>query len=777
MWRILCSVLMVLPMGAAVYHCQSTGTGASNWSNPAAWTACNGTYPHNNGADSYTADIVTNRAFTLDVSITIGEAGAVDASGPGTVSASSSTTVTGTGTTFTTTFIPGDTFLAGGITRTVQSVTDDTHLVISPITTLSGSYTYRRHAIWFSSTSATVSSASNVTLTLNGDMNLPASWTMADGTTISLSGKPYRVYVGAGELGQQGYLIINGTSGNRSSVTSDSGGYLYGVSGNDFEAHYVDFSGLGSASQFGIGFNPNAGKSFQIDHSTFTSIGQIATSPGGSIPLSANFVFTNNRLISVASGVPAIFTFMNIACAAGTPTGARTITNNSLVLPGQALQYSSQVSAVGFTFRENVLDRVGASGSGPSSPLADVGDNLFVFRNGDTTATWSFIGQGGDTLHDLYFLSDEGPSQANQRAVMSNDSPSVAGTWTLTNYVYERSANLNFDVTHPGSPPTAATTYVWKNILVLPSSVGKGSGSFRLRGNANTTINLNHVTGLADGPDPGTGNTGGLLVSGNQYGGFANMIASLANNLSWQSTTWSGAGAMGFLATYSTAYTVADLLASGAVANNATYNATTGNFYDASGANPTPALGYTLFRQTVKPTLASDINLGTGSDVTKQGPRFADPTRNIATFDTAYLKNTAAAWQNAHAYSVGDIASNADAASYGGATINYRCVTAHTSASGDTTNGAPGSAAATNYRVNWEFASVARIRDAVVAASRITDGAIGCSNCSYVTALSNWVRRGFVPQNPILWCAGTDGETIGAVPFCKAGKAMVGAIQ
>lgn len=775
-------IFLALPacLGAAVYRCQSTGTGAANWSNPAAWTACNSTYPHNNGADTYTADIVTARNFTLDVSITLGESGAAGTAGAGTISAAASSTVTGTGTTFTTDFIPGDVFTTSqgiGYCWTVQTVTNDTTLTIVPTTTFTNqTYTIRRHALWLKSTTATIASASNVTLTLNGDANLSSSLTMADGTTISLAGNAYRVYVGSGELNQQGTLIVNGTAGNRSSITSNASGYLMGRAYNDAELHYVDFSGLGSASQFSVAFNPNSGKTFQVDHSTFSNSGSIGTVSGGNIALSANMIFTNNRLMSLPSGVSTIYTFLSVACAVGSPTGQRTITNNVFSIPTHNVNLSETINGTGYTVRENVLDVMGVSASS-AGPLLDFGDNLFVVRNSDTTANWSFIGQGGDTLHDLYFLNDEGPSQGNEHQVMSNDTPSVTGTWTLTKYVFERSSTLRYDIVHPGSPPSVTVTYMWRNILALPNSGGKGPGRLRLRGNANDVINMKNVTGLGDGPDPGSGNSGGLFETGSSYSGYANMITSVQNNLMWNATTWSGVGLMGFLATYSSAYTTADLLAAGSVANNATYNATTGNFYDASGANPTPALGYDRFRQTTKPTLATDINLGTGTNVAKQGPRFADPTRNIATFDSAYLRNSAPAWQDAHAYSVGDIVSNSDASFYGGSTINYRCVTSHTSAAGDATNGAPGSAAATSYRTNWEFASVSRIRDAVVAAARINDTAIGCVNCTYVSALSNWVRRGFVPQNPILWCSGNDGESIGAVPFCKAGKAMIGAIQ
>jgi hypothetical protein len=61
-------------------------------------------------------------------------------------------------------------------------------------------------------------------------------------------------------------------------------------------------------------------------------------------------------------------------------------------------------------------------------------------------------------------------------------------------------------------------------------------------------------------------------------------------------------------------------------------------------------------------------------------PMFVDPTRNTATFDSAFLLNTAPAWNLSSTYSVGDIVSSGDAFVYAtsinpsGALINYRYV-------------------------------------------------------------------------------------------------------
>jgi hypothetical protein len=81
------------------------------------------------------------------------------------------------------------------------------------------------------------------------------------------------------------------------------------------------------------------------------------------------------------------------------------------------------------------------------------------------------------------------------------------------------------------------------------------------------------------------------------------------------------------------------------------------------------------------------------------------------------------------------------------------------------------------YRANWQFASIADIGNALISGTTIKDSTISCgAGCTYIQALTAWVRRGFVPQNPALWC-GADGKSIGAVDFCGAGKAFVAAMQ
>ena len=99
-------------------------------------------------------------------------------------------------------------------------------------------------------------------------------------------------------------------------------------------------------------------------------------------------------------------------------------------------------------------------------------------------------------------------------------------------------------------------------------------------------------------------------------------------------------------------------------------------------------------------------------------------------------------------YVVGDTVSQANSSYYGNATINYRCIAAHTS--GLTTK--PGSGA--SWRTDWEFDSLYQIRNGIQTGGMASP-----------LDLLNWVRAGFAPTNPNTNHAAHDGTTVGAVPY------------
>jgi hypothetical protein len=145
-------------------------------------------------------------------------------------------------------------------------------------------------------------------------------------------------------------------------------------------------------------------------------------------------------------------------------------------------------------------------------------------------------------------------------------------------------------------------------------------------------------------------------------------------------------------------------------------------------------------------------------DVDGQDPRFVDPSRKVENFDRKYLgKLLSPQWVNGAAYNYGDLASNSDSHVYQGEVFNFRCI----NPSGCTGLGGPG-IYNTEWRANWEWASLYWLRELTFQKAQYTDGSIGCSGCSAIQALNAWVMAGFAVQNPAYWSAGHNGRDIGA---------------
>jgi len=204
---------------------------------------------------------------------------------------------------------------------------------------------------------------------------------------------------------------------------------------------------------------------------------------------------------------------------------------------------------------------------------------------------------------------------------------------------------------------------------------------------------------------------------------------------------------------------------------NGQWNLHSGTTSDATGNNAVSTPGYEKFWMTTPANVGPhDVVLASGADPVAGGPQFVDPTRNVATFDTGYLAlANATAWTNAHSYSVGDEVSCASSGFYNNATINFTCITAHTSNSGNATNGQPGAAATTSWRTNWECRGLAKIRAATLANTRYTDATLGLTNARVIAVLNAWVEAGFMPRATAIRAASSDGTTIGAVQYVSSG--------
>ena len=753
-----------------------TSSQAGNWSSTATWGGA--------GVPGAGDTAWVKHAVTVDVATTVGLAAAVNQAGTGTI-AISGTAVTGTGTAFTTQLKVGDVITAGGVSRTIVAIASDTSATTNQNGTVGAgtAFTFRPRSIYVDGGAAgTLTVAAGIRLTVRGDvmcrattlqLNAGASFRFDSSTATGNPG--YYLYLGCGESNADGATLkAVGTSGARCAIDSNGSTpgrvlHVYANAGGSVDLAYTDLTDLGSNTLDSIAIWPGqAGQKLKFDHCTYTRVGRIWTTNWDNVPGGNDLIFTRNWLLAAPTGVTqTAWDFLTLNCYAKT-TGARTMTDNVFALPDQDVHLTFGTSMTGWAIQRNVVDRIDTPANGGNMAAYD--HNLHYIRWKPSSTNWSFIGYAGDTLSDCYVLNDEGPNQLNEHQVMSNDTPAGGGTWLMRREVFERvgvnAAGTGQDVLHTGNATSGGYFCRVEQLLVLPMYNGRSSGHVRARGSANTKYQVVSSTLMHDPiQSGGSGTEDGGCLAGSEYAGFAGMWDALQNNLAWAKAQ-PIASFLGFVLTYLGTGAPADLVVTANVGGNAFYNANTGTQYDQNGLNGTSILGYHQLKQTTKITGATDVNLGTGSSESTSGPKFVDPTRNVATFDTAYLGNVASkgAWADATVYAVGDTVSVSDPAFYGGATINFRCVKAHTSAAANSTNGKPGGATAmAGYRTNWEFASAYSIRAAVAAGTTITDAALGLSSADYITALHTWVRAGFAPTNTALKGAGIGGVDIGAV--------------
>ena len=133
---------------------------------------------------------------------------------------------------------------------------------------------------------------------------------------------------------------------------------------------------------------------------------------------------------------------------------------------------------------------------------------------------------------------------------------------------------------------------------------------------------------------------------------------------------------------------------------------------------------------------------------------FVDPTRNLATFDTAYLGNTATAWSSGRGVRRRRHRRHGVKRLYGNARVNFRCIAAHTSASGNATNGQPGATGTTSWRSRW--GAGLGLPD-----PHVVGRLLGGHKAGYAERPWTWVRAGFAPTNTALRGPLTTGRTSG----------------
>jgi hypothetical protein len=543
-----------------------------------------------------------------------------------------------------------------------------------------------------------------------------------------------------GGYGNSRAIVMNGTSASHVTVTSNvTGGALPGIfqpggsigSGNyglgSINWSYADFSYIGDSGISGFFFagEPGYTASISIQHVTCNVCGQTYLTINNS---------PSTTLLSYGS-------WTNTQGAASFNIGT---------LDGTA------------TFQHLSLDL----------PLAGTGSPTYIDDYSANSSAQGITGSGNFLRYTAYY-TPAGVNMTNDYLLQdrTSDNPHWTewyGASTLSGNIFDSPDDVTSDSgeLYTNSTNSGIVGALVNNIL-LPTKTGNGNSEL---GSAPTSspgvlIYLYHNTWVGSTP------VGAFGMQQTNEGGISTPITAMESNLGWSNggsyckvgTEAAGAGGSGEALN---SVTLADYNYADANAIR-TFGVACSSGVCASGTCPNSANSY----------------FGNWSSATAQGPHdvdvlqptvahpyFADTSRNVATFDTAYLHKAAGAqWVTSTGYTVGQIVSDPKAGVYNGATVNYICTVAHTS--GSTTEPNVGA----SWRSDWQFGSLTDIAQATGAGTLITDGAIGCAvGCTMIQALEGWVKRGFTPQNPALWCSGHDGEAVGAVPFCANGRLTLG---
>lgn len=549
----------------------------------------------------------------------------------------------------------------------------------------------------------------------------------------SVGGFNYAIVLGE-EHTTTAKLVCPGTVNNRPTVAST--GSLYGriidagyIGGGRVEADYTDFSRLGYTTTPAISFYISSGTdNLYLRNCTLDDCGPVKSA--ADLGATSKLII-QNTLWSRTNQGSSLYLF------GSSPTGAgvRTIDNN---------RFDKRVECytiVGLSFTNNLF--------GATNNIAMTGYSAALFQynilNGNTNGPYTI-----DSCCYYYSSSADPnvhPIQLGQPLAFS-----------FTNCVVEAMHGSDGDLL-VGGPGSGSRTAVATGNLTLPNAVGQDIGELVSPIASGYTWTVDHNTVTCTRPPAGT--ESGVAVYGETWAGVAGLYNSIRSNYVYSPT---GYGAV--LLRHNTS-TVSDPLVT---PDRGDYNAGN-NFITATGSNVQAVFAPGYFdTATPPPTVAMFTSTtGLGAHDIVCDANFVDPTRCLATFDTAYLGNSATGWATATGYVVGDIVSSSDSTFYGSATVNFRCITAHTSNAGNATNGKPGASATTSWRTNWELASVYRIR---------TSAAVYNASIRQATPRDYyvWVRAGYAPTNVLLQNAGHDGVTIGAIEYTAAASTSVGTI-
>lgn len=535
--------------------------------------------------------------------------------------------------------------------------------------------------------------------------------------------------------GNKGYrqFLTTGTAAGHAIVRSNpvgAHGYFSNpLIGGNYVTTYTDFIGIGDANnpafgQWSDGGGPTA---WDATHDTFTGCGLAPSAPNSS--LGAADIFRHDHNVHTGSQGNC----GGQACVFLRPDGYSNLpvmTNGGVrEVVGNVFDAAPSFAARDFTIHSNYFGAQ-ANFTSPDSYVWARFENNFYRQT--LPSPIEMMAASGDVLNSIFLVDVH--SAANIHGIDLR----AGSVETLQGDIVEHAGNLT-------SSPSAAVitnatnlkagTYTVRNTIIPPNAAGHASfwlttpiqnipANNVLFSYEHNTIMADSVSGTAVYTDHGPGMS------------FAGQIASYRSNILWNPIRANPAYKL-----QSGLGLTTDVCAPAMCDYNDGFN----------------TLGY-----------SATFSAAPGAHDITANPMFVDPTRNTATFDSAYLGNHYASWSAAAQYSVGALVSLADPSLYAGAAINYRYTNGSYNGIACASANPQPSAYSDQARACWEWASLYRIRQGVASQTLYDDQIVGAHGVDIITTLMQWIRAGFSPSNPALALAGHDGQDIGAVPYSAA---------